>query len=113
MLKYCLAVLLFFGNQLSYSLARSGGSMSMQLCENNKTVSVQILTGLDNDMSCKCIAGPSHHPLIREDYVYTPGIGSHKLHTNAKTWNEARKVCNEEGGHLAIINSHAEESVSF
>ncbi|XP_003704952.1 hemolymph lipopolysaccharide-binding protein-like [Megachile rotundata] len=47
----------------------------------------------------------------RDDYYYTPGIGSHKLHTRALTWNEARKVCNEEGGHLAIINSIAEAHV--
>ncbi|XP_015590193.2 uncharacterized protein LOC107265335 [Cephus cinctus] len=48
---------------------------------------------------------------IRDDYVYTPGIGSHKLHTRALVWNEARKMCNEEGGHLAIVNSLAEAHV--
>lgn len=49
--------------------------------------------------------------VIRDDYRYTPGIGSHKLHTRAKVWNEARKICIEEGGHLAIINSQAEAHV--
>jgi len=34
------------------------------------------------------------------------------LHTRAAMWNDARKICNEEGGHLAIINSIAEEHVS-
>lgn len=85
----------------------------MHLCERNKTVSVQIFTGLDDDMKCQCLAGQIHDPIIRDDYVYTPGLGSHKLHTSAKTWNEARKICNEENGHLAIINSKAEAAVSF
>ncbi|XP_047366245.1 hemolymph lipopolysaccharide-binding protein-like isoform X2 [Vespa velutina] len=49
--------------------------------------------------------------LMRDDYYYSPGIGSHKLHTRAKTWNEARKICIEEGGHLAIINSIAEADI--
>ncbi|XP_046829427.1 hemolymph lipopolysaccharide-binding protein-like [Vespa crabro] len=49
--------------------------------------------------------------LMRDDYHYSPGIGSHKLHTRAKTWNEARKICIEEGGHLAIINSIAEANI--
>ncbi|XP_020277552.1 hemolymph lipopolysaccharide-binding protein-like [Pseudomyrmex gracilis] len=47
----------------------------------------------------------------RDDYRYTAGIGAHKLHTRPATWNEARKTCIEEGGHLAIINSLAEERV--
>lgn len=49
----------------------------------------------------------------RDDYQYSPGIGAHKLHTRAKIWNEARKICIEEGGHLAIINSVAEAHVSM
>ncbi|XP_029052995.1 uncharacterized protein LOC114880779 [Osmia bicornis bicornis] len=47
----------------------------------------------------------------RDDYKYTSGIGSHKFHTRAESWNKARKICNEEGGHLAIINSYAEQRV--
>nr|XP_034186983.1 uncharacterized protein LOC117607422 [Osmia lignaria] len=45
----------------------------------------------------------------RDDYTYTAGIGSHKFHSRAKGWNTARKICNEEGGHLAVINSYAEQ----
>ncbi|XP_072753635.1 hemolymph lipopolysaccharide-binding protein-like [Anoplolepis gracilipes] len=61
-------------------------------------------------MLCTCnvaLRGAS----MRDDYHYTVGIGAHKMHTRAVTWNEARKLCNEEGGHLAIINSIAEEHV--
>ncbi|KZC10280.1 PREDICTED: hemolymph lipopolysaccharide-binding protein-like [Dufourea novaeangliae] len=50
-------------------------------------------------------------PPMRDDYVYTPGIGAHKLHTRAKTWNNARKSCKEEGAHLAIVNSKSEARV--
>ncbi|KAK2587942.1 hypothetical protein KPH14_004029 [Odynerus spinipes] len=49
--------------------------------------------------------------LARDDYHHVPGIGFYKFHTRATTWNEARKICNEEGGHLAIINSAAEMRV--
>nr|XP_012225576.1 PREDICTED: hemolymph lipopolysaccharide-binding protein-like isoform X2 [Linepithema humile]XP_012225577.1 PREDICTED: hemolymph lipopolysaccharide-binding protein-like isoform X2 [Linepithema humile] len=61
-------------------------------------------------MLCTCSV-PTHNPTMRDDYYYTMGIGVHKLHTRAATWNDARKFCNEEGGHLAIINSIAEEHV--
>lgn len=61
-------------------------------------------------MPCVCSLGPSRIP-IRDDYTYTPGVGSHKLHTRALPWNDARKMCNEEGGHLAIVNSVAEAQV--
>lgn len=38
----------------------------------------------------------------------TPGIGQHKIHTNATTWHEALRICEEEGSYLAIINSRNE-----
>ncbi|XP_046600595.1 hemolymph lipopolysaccharide-binding protein-like [Neodiprion lecontei] len=44
----------------------------------------------------------------RDDYTYFPGIGGYKLHSKAVSWNQARFICEEEGGHLAIINSWAE-----
>ncbi|KAF7987148.1 hypothetical protein HCN44_001324 [Aphidius gifuensis] len=47
----------------------------------------------------------------RDDYSYTPGIEYHKLHSKNARFNDARKICIEEGGHLAIINSFAEERV--
>jgi len=62
-------------------------------------------------MMCTCNVAMRNAPM-RDDYRYTAGIGAHKLHTRAATWNDARKFCNEEGGHLAIINSIAEEHVS-
>ncbi|XP_046627134.1 hemolymph lipopolysaccharide-binding protein-like isoform X2 [Neodiprion virginianus] len=50
------------------------------------------------------------NPLVvrRDDYTYFPGIGGYKLHSRAVSWNQARITCEEEGGHLAIINSLAE-----
>lgn len=61
-------------------------------------------------MLCTCNVALRGAPM-RDDYRYTVGIGAHKIQTRAATWNEARKLCNEEGGHLAIINSIAEEHV--
>ena len=68
---------------------------------------------LIHGMTCLCHAGPAQGTTIRDDYRYSPGIGAHKLHTRAATWNEARKMCNEEGGHLAILNSLSEAHVSI
>ncbi|XP_054002319.1 hemolymph lipopolysaccharide-binding protein-like [Hylaeus anthracinus] len=61
-------------------------------------------------MVCSCNLG-MRAALARDDYRHTPGIGSHKLHTRAATWNVARKLCIEEGGHLAIVNSFAEAHI--
>lgn len=61
-------------------------------------------------MICTCNTAMRNAPM-RDDYHYTLGMGAHKLHTRAATWNNARKICNEEGGHLAIINSLAEERI--
>jgi hypothetical protein len=35
-------------------------------------------------------------------------MGYYKLHTDVKAWHEALKVCEEEGAHLAVINSEDE-----
>ncbi|XP_076378566.1 hemolymph lipopolysaccharide-binding protein-like [Megalopta genalis] len=48
--------------------------------------------------------------LDRIDYVVTPGIGAHKIHRNRVTWNEARKICMEEGAHLAVLDSAKKEA---
>ncbi|XP_029052191.1 hemolymph lipopolysaccharide-binding protein-like [Osmia bicornis bicornis] len=56
---------------------------------------------------CMCNLGMRGVP-PREDYIYTPGIGSHKLHTRGQTWNTARTMCIEEGGQLAVVNSDQE-----
>jgi hypothetical protein len=42
------------------------------------------------------------------DYELLPGHGYYKFHTDIKTWDKARTVCQKEGGHLAVINSLAE-----
>ncbi|XP_046605097.1 hemolymph lipopolysaccharide-binding protein-like, partial [Neodiprion virginianus] len=47
----------------------------------------------------------------RNNYIYTSGIGAHKLHIEAASWNSARHNCQDEGGHLAIINSVEEAQV--
>ncbi|XP_011341207.1 hemolymph lipopolysaccharide-binding protein-like [Ooceraea biroi] len=48
---------------------------------------------------------------IKDDYIITPGMGRHKLHLDAVTWNVARRACIQEGGHLAVINSISEEKL--
>ncbi|KMQ90804.1 hemolymph lipopolysaccharide-binding protein [Lasius niger] len=45
------------------------------------------------------------------DYLITPGMGAHKLHTRKLPWNKARRICIQEGGHLAVINSNSEEKI--
>ncbi|XP_011699775.1 PREDICTED: hemolymph lipopolysaccharide-binding protein isoform X1 [Wasmannia auropunctata] len=45
------------------------------------------------------------------DYLMTPGMGAHKLHVRKLPWNKARRICIQEGGHLAIINSNSEEKL--
>ncbi|XP_049961674.1 macrophage mannose receptor 1-like [Schistocerca serialis cubense] len=43
-------------------------------------------------------------------YELFPGVGFYKLHTTTDTWENARRKCEAEGGHLAIINSEMEAS---
>jgi len=38
-------------------------------------------------------------------------VGYYKIHSELKTWHEARQICAQEGGHLAIINSEEESIV--
>ncbi|KAJ9593002.1 hypothetical protein L9F63_015321 [Diploptera punctata] len=45
------------------------------------------------------------------DYELIPGVGYYKLHKEPQDWHTARVICNKEGAHLAIINSHFELSV--
>ncbi|XP_046624979.1 hemolymph lipopolysaccharide-binding protein-like isoform X1 [Neodiprion virginianus] len=44
----------------------------------------------------------------RADYIYTLGIGAHKLHTEVVSWNDARRNCHDENASLVIVNSIAE-----
>ncbi|KAK7791328.1 hypothetical protein R5R35_011713 [Gryllus longicercus] len=41
-------------------------------------------------------------------YRSHPGIGVYRLHTQRATWSEAKKICEADGTHLAVINSQAE-----
>ncbi|GFG39913.1 hypothetical protein Cfor_03357 [Coptotermes formosanus] len=45
------------------------------------------------------------------DYDLFCGLGYYKLQTTPLTWEEARRACAFEGGHLAIINSETEAQV--
>jgi hypothetical protein len=38
-------------------------------------------------------------------------VGYYKIHSELKKWHEARQICAQEGGHLAIINSEEESKV--
>ena len=38
-------------------------------------------------------------------------MGYYKVHSELKTWHEARQICAQEGGHLAITNSEEESNV--
>ena len=44
-------------------------------------------------------------------YELHRGVGYYKIHSEPKTWHEARQICAQEGGHLAIINSEEESKV--
>jgi hypothetical protein len=39
------------------------------------------------------------------------GVTRYSFYTIGKNWDEARRICDQEGGHLAIINSEAEFTV--
>jgi len=38
-------------------------------------------------------------------------VGYYKIHSELRTWPEARKISVQDGGHLAIINSEEESKV--
>jgi hypothetical protein len=42
------------------------------------------------------------------DYELLPELGYYKFHTDIKTWDKAQDVCENEGAHLAVINSLTE-----
>lgn len=107
--NFVIIIALICGSQLNFTY---GKKYNLSLCMNNRTVKAEIIDSVpENDFMCFCQVGPYNALVTREDYLHTPGIGSHKLHTDAQPWNDARKVCDDEGGHLAIINSKEEETV--
>lgn len=44
-------------------------------------------------------------------YELHRGIGYYKVHSEPRTWQEARRICADEGAHLAIVNSEEESKV--
>jgi hypothetical protein len=50
-------------------------------------------------------------PRAGPGYELHRGMGYYKIHSEPKTWPEARRVCAQEGGHLTIINSEEESKV--
>ncbi|XP_046751827.1 hemolymph lipopolysaccharide-binding protein-like [Diprion similis] len=68
------------------------------------------------NLGSRCTS-PLHHArrnqstAVRDDYTYTPGIGAHKVHTDAANWYDAWLRCRLEGSNLSIINSEAEKNL--
>ncbi|XP_066998485.2 hemolymph lipopolysaccharide-binding protein [Anabrus simplex] len=54
------------------------------------------------------IAAPTQ---LGDDYEFHPLVGRYKLHKTAQTWTEAFNICQQEGAHLAVINSDTEAQV--
>lgn len=94
------------------SPALSNNQLNLHISTSKKNTSIDILLDLKDKTPPKCQIRQSGGLVIKEDYHYSPGVGCHKLHTDKKLWDEARIICNEEGGHLAIIDSVAEGAVS-
>ena len=67
-------------------------------------------TSLRCPTSLKCFLFTAP-PLLAPGYVLHRGVGYYKIHSVLKKWPEARKICAQEGGHLAIINSEEESQV--
>ncbi|XP_066998482.2 hemolymph lipopolysaccharide-binding protein [Anabrus simplex] len=48
---------------------------------------------------------------LGDDYEFHPLVGRYKLHTTAQRWTDAFNICQQEGTHLAVINSDIEAQV--
>ncbi|KAJ9584259.1 hypothetical protein L9F63_021381, partial [Diploptera punctata] len=80
--------------------------------EDRNCGAVNMKTGLLDTVSCSA----SEYYFICElqlwaDYELYKGVGYYTLHTEGKTWVEAKKTCEKEGAHLTIINSESESTV--
>ncbi|XP_014480342.1 PREDICTED: hemolymph lipopolysaccharide-binding protein-like [Dinoponera quadriceps] len=71
----------------------------------------QIFYVYDEQQFRKLYSDSTHTEIVEKGYLVTPNIGAHKLHPRKITWNNARRACIDEGGHLAIINSVSEEKI--
>ena len=47
--------------------------------------------------SC-CVSAVDGVTKVPIGYIYTSKVGLHKIHSQKKTWNDARNICNQEGG---------------
>ncbi|XP_015586159.1 hemolymph lipopolysaccharide-binding protein isoform X2 [Cephus cinctus] len=76
------------------------------------TVATQdvIVGKLENDtiVQDQGCSNSGQRSIPRDDYEYYACLGSYRLHTRGMAWNDARHTCEQEDGHLAIINSAAE-----
>jgi hypothetical protein len=57
------------------------------------------------------VSAPPPRAPTAPGYNLVPGLGYYKFHTAGKTWDGARRTCDQEGAHLAVINSEAELNV--
>ncbi|XP_063245056.1 hemolymph lipopolysaccharide-binding protein-like [Bacillus rossius redtenbacheri] len=73
-------------------------AQSTAVCEGQEVVNITVT-----------LSSPPRRP--SPSYELFPGVGYYKFHTTPSTWSSAREVCAAEGGHLAIVNSQAEENV--
>ncbi|XP_047109215.1 hemolymph lipopolysaccharide-binding protein-like [Schistocerca piceifrons] len=48
---------------------------------------------------------------VRAGYTKYDGVGYYKVPQLRATWSEAKSICEEDGGHMVIINSKEEEEV--
>lgn len=46
--------------------------------------------------------------VLTKVFILTVDTSSYTFHTQESTWVTAEYICEDEGGHLAIINSEAE-----
>ncbi|XP_063243019.1 hemolymph lipopolysaccharide-binding protein-like [Bacillus rossius redtenbacheri] len=44
-------------------------------------------------------------------YELFPGLGYYKFHPETQVWDDARRTCDQEGAHLAVVNSEEESKV--
>ncbi|XP_043249696.1 hemolymph lipopolysaccharide-binding protein-like [Colletes gigas] len=65
-------------------------------------VRLLILLGLAGGISCFTVEPQNGTSLL------VAGVGDYKVNSRKMTWNNARKACREDGGHLVVINSDDE-----
>ncbi|CAL1686626.1 unnamed protein product [Lasius platythorax] len=124
MLRYTLLVLLYI-TTCSIALESSiATDTAVNALSDTFTASSKLLPGMNGNLTPAqqiiYIYGPNQWKMQNgvnlvekagNDYLITPGMGAHKLHTRKLPWNKARRICIQEGGHLAVINSNSEEKI--